>query len=395
MIVNAPLRFPEDTTYCLLGESDLTRQLRDLLALLRPAARFAGFLDAPATDHHLVIAELASEPAKSLFRESRDDPRLIFFPLPVDEMWSYWEFFRGFPGTVRYDGDLHIDSGDFLKYLAAQERAEVDEAGQFQVMMGSYLVYLQDEMAAHREVIAEVAAALSDERSRQVYEMIVAGEPQQYWAHYFGRVFGSIQYFDYLDYADCQVVINGGVLGGYEIPFLACHLPPGAQVHNVDPLGHAPLTAYVRPWMEAGLQRFHEHAVALESYTGTLELPFDAEGEVSAWIKTMHPEVPTVAFPCTTIDALVADEGFERLDLIKLDLEGADANAIAGAANTISRLRPQLAVSIYHFVPDFWQIPKALIELCPDYDFHLEVYSYERWETIFYAIPREHRAQPE
>ncbi|MDP6407007.1 MAG: FkbM family methyltransferase [Alphaproteobacteria bacterium] len=392
MIVNAPLRFPEDITYCLLGDSDLTRHLADLLALLRPAARFAGFVDEVPAEHHLVVAELASEQAKTLFHERRNDPRLIVFPLPVDEMWSYWEFSRGFPGEVRYDGGLHIDSPDFLKYLASQKRIDIDKAGNIQVPRGSYLVNLEDEVAANRASIAEVAAVLSDERSRQVYEMIMAGEPQQHWAHYLGRVFGSIQYFDYLDFADCQVVINGGVLGGYEIPFLACHLPPGAQVHNVDPLGHAPLTAYVRPWLEAGLQSFHEHAVALENYTGSLELPFDAEGEVSAWIKAMHPEAPTVTFPCTTIDAFVAAEGLDRLDLIKLDLEGADANAIAGAANSIRRMRPQLAVSIYHFVPDFWQIPKALIELCPDYDFHLEVYSYERWETIFYAIPRERRA---
>ena len=392
MIVDAPLRFPEDISYCLLGENDLTRHLRDLLALLRPTARFAGFVDEVPSEHHLMLAELASARAQALFREGRDKPRLIVFPLPVDEMWSYWEFSRNFPGEVRYDGGLHIDSGDFLKYLEAQERAEIDEAGNFQVMMGSYLSYLEDELAAHRQAIAEVAAGLSDERSRRTYGMIISGQPQQFWAHYLGRVFGSIQYFDYLDFADCQVVINGGVLGGYEIPFLACRLPPGAQVHNVDPLGHGPLTAYVRPWLEAGLQDFHEHAVAFENYCGSLELPFDGEGEVSAWIKAMHPEVPTSSFPCTTIDAFVAEQGLERLDLIKLDLEGADANAVAGAHDSIRRLRPQLAVSIYHFVPDFWEIPKALMALCPDYDFHLEVYSYERWETIFYAIPRERRA---
>ena len=50
-------------------------------------------------------------------------------------------------------------------------------------MRGSYLVNLEDEVAANRASIAEVAAVLSDERSRQVYEMIMAGEPQQHWAH--------------------------------------------------------------------------------------------------------------------------------------------------------------------------------------------------------------------
>ena len=34
-------------------------------------------------------------------------------------------------------------------------------------------------------------------------------------------------------------------------------------------------------------------------------------------------------------------------------------------------------------------MPLYVAEICPDYDFHLEVYSFERWETILYAVPKE------
>ena len=101
------------------------------------------------------------------------------------------------------------------------------------------------------------------------------------------------------------------------------------------------------------------------------------------------PDLPMVAFPCLTMDQLVEEQGFERLDLIKLDLEGAESKMLTKSMDTIRRFRPQLAISIYHFTFDFWNIPLFFMRLCEDYTFHVEVYSFERWETILYAIPKE------
>jgi hypothetical protein len=74
-----------------------------------------------------------------------------------------------------------------------------------------------------------------------------------------------------------------------------------------------------------------------------------------------------------------------------LDLEGADGKTLTKSVETIQRFRPQLAISIYHFTNDFWLIPRFLFRVCQDYTFHVEVYSFERWETILYAIPKEIR----
>lgn len=47
-----------------------------------------------------------------------------------------------------------------------------------------------------------------------------------------------------------------------------------------------------------------------------------------------------------TIDAVVAEQGLDRLAGIKLDIEGAELAAIRGAAETLERLRPWLIVEI-------------------------------------------------
>lgn len=47
-----------------------------------------------------------------------------------------------------------------------------------------------------------------------------------------------------------------------------------------------------------------------------------------------------------TLDQYVAEKGFSRIDLIKLDIEGAEYQAFLGAKNTLATLRPALVFEI-------------------------------------------------
>jgi FkbM family methyltransferase len=50
----------------------------------------------------------------------------------------------------------------------------------------------------------------------------------------------------------------------------------------------------------------------------------------------------------TTIDAIVEQLGLQRLDVIKMDIEGAETRALRGAVKTLNRFRPRLAVATEH-----------------------------------------------
>ena len=71
---------------------------------------------------------------------------------------------------------------------------------------------------------------------------------------------------------------------------------------------------------------------------------------------------------------------------IKMDVEGAEMNALLGAEHIIRTQRPRLSVCVYHKVSDFWQIPLLLNKFNHEYKFVLRHYSKTSCEeTILYA----------
>ncbi len=77
---------------------------------------------------------------------------------------------------------------------------------------------------------------------------------------------------------------------------------------------------------------------------------------------------------------------------IKMDVEGAEPKAIAGAINTIRHSRPLLAVCAYHKCEHLWTLPVILKAALPAYQIFLRRYAEECWETVYYAIPPERLA---
>lgn len=85
----------------------------------------------------------------------------------------------------------------------------------------------------------------------------------------------------------------------------------------------------------------------------------------------------------TTIDATVQEQ---VVSMIKLDIEGAELEALKGAKQTIIRDKPLLAISIYHKKEDIYTIPEYIMELDLGYHFYLRHYSFSDYDTVLYAV---------
>ena len=72
---------------------------------------------------------------------------------------------------------------------------------------------------------------------------------------------------------------------------------------------------------------------------------------------------------------------------IKMDIEGGERRAIAGASALIERLQPTLAVSAYHHPRDLWEIPLLIAERTPRAWLFLRHYTREVDDTVCYSIP--------
>lgn len=73
--------------------------------------------------------------------------------------------------------------------------------------------------------------------------------------------------------------------------------------------------------------------------------------------------------------------------IIKMDIEGAEPEALSGAAETIRRHAPRLAIAAYHRGPDLWQLAGLIRSLNPSYEIGLRHYTESGLETVLYAIP--------
>ena len=69
------------------------------------------------------------------------------------------------------------------------------------------------------------------------------------------------------------------------------------------------------------------------------------------------------------LDTYVAEKNLPRVDYIKLDIEGSELDMLHGAAKTISRCKPKMAVSAYHKFGDLWTLAEYIKSLRPDYEF--------------------------
>src|SRR3989442_7110220 len=77
--------------------------------------------------------------------------------------------------------------------------------------------------------------------------------------------------------------------------------------------------------------------------------------------------IETKQLPLTAIDKLPPELKLDRLDYIKMDIEGAEQRALQGAIETLTKFRPRLSLSAYHVPSDPEMLPKLVRKAWPEY----------------------------
>lgn len=110
------------------------------------------------------------------------------------------------------------------------------------------------------------------------------------------------------------------------------------------------------------------------------ELEFSGSAGRQAALKKGGDKIPAVS-----VDYIL--EG-KAATLIKMDVEGAEREAILGCRETIRRFKPRMLVSVYHRSGDLFSLPLLLHEINPQYRMHLRHMQYiPAWDTLLIITP--------
>ncbi len=111
------------------------------------------------------------------------------------------------------------------------------------------------------------------------------------------------------------------------------------------------------------------------------EVMFSNEGNKNSSIYGQKKQISARA---VKVDTIARDM---HVDYIKIDVEGAEREALRGADETIRRDRPDIALSIYHRCDDFFDLVNNVRTLCPDHRLYIRRPEYlPPWDTSLYAV---------
>jgi hypothetical protein len=88
-----------------------------------------------------------------------------------------------------------------------------------------------------------------------------------------------------------------------------------------------------------------------------------------------------------TIDnVILRGWGGDGVTFIKMDIEGAELNALKGAEQTIRKYKPKLAICVYHKANDLITIPQYIRSCVSEYKFYFRAHQLGTIGSVFYAV---------
>ncbi len=237
---------------------------------------------------------------------------------------------------------------------------------------------LLDDLWTHRTDVQALHGRLADDRSREVLEAVI-GFRRTLDPAMLQPVLTEHDLYapeGLLEFGSDEVYVDGGSYDGDTIrSFIGRVHGQFADIYafEPDPVTFEKLRANFRD--EPRVHPFH---AGLHSHGGSLRFRDDASrGAIFA-------ADGEIEMPVTTIDDVL---GERRLTYIKMNIEGAEVDALKGGRRAIGKWRPRLAISVYHRASDLWRIPQLVLELNPDYRLYLRQHDGGIIETVLYALP--------
>jgi len=312
----------------------------------------------------------------------------------VSEEFYRGQTFRGFPVTTlsaleaRYPADGFVILVAFGSHLPDMLRRVKELADRHPVLIPDMPVaghQLFDERfyREHKDALLSAEALWADDLSRRVFSDIVAykltGSPELLFRCVSPKeeVFTSL-----LPLGENEDYLDVGAYNGDTVrEFLRYTGGAFCSVTAMEPelRSFRKLEAYLKA-VGGDVRAIHAAAAA---QTKTVPM-VQRRGRGSSLQADASHTGKRVETPFQKVDELGLSVSY-----VKIDVEGMEAEALAGMKETLLSCRPKLNIALYHRSEDLFALPLMLSGWLPDYRFYLRRHDcFPCWEVNLYALPR-------
>jgi len=258
-------------------------------------------------------------------------------------------------------GFLNISYLDFYKY------------SDFNLIDPPFMGDFIDDFKQNQDKYKWLYSKFEDKKSKQIFEKLINFKIS--FDYDFMQGFTNNhkeQYFDkkLIKYQKDIVFVDGGGYVGDTIPQIIDNFPDFKKIYLIEPnalhiniakrdFGNIPNIEFIN----CGLGK---EKITIQDNTASNNCDHNYQ-----------------AVNINTIDNLIN----EKVDFIKLDIEGAEQDAIDGAKNIIKKYKPILAICIYHKANDWYKVPQKVLNIYSGYKIYLRHYMEGIYETVLYFIP--------
>lgn len=255
------------------------------------------------------------------------------------------------------------------------------------VFVPSSCMGLAHPMWDRMDELRHAYSLLADEHSRDVFreqlrwrtslDSDAMGAPSPVAETYFPS--------DIVTSSAAEVFVDCGAYDGDSInSFLALREGQFEQVFALepDPANRHMLEGFRQKLPAASAARFHILPYAVGKHHALVT--FAGGDQVRSHVAGESENGDTTCLPL--------DEIFTEIkpSYIKMDIEGAEPEAIEGAVQVLNSAKPVLAACVYHRWEHLWEIPSLIHSLTRRHKIFLRRYAEDCWELVCYAVP-EHR----
>jgi FkbM family methyltransferase len=284
-------------------------------------------------------------------------------------IWSLGHFYRDSRAQLERLGCMHVESTASLRWKFADR------------LLPDFCQDLPHKVYEQAAEVRKAASLWADESSRREYldhvkwralgDQNALGPPvkeKQYFLDSLYRI------------NDHEVFVDCGAYIGDTAEQVIRRNPAFSRIIAIeaDPQNFDRLTKWIDTLEAPVASRISALNVAVGAKRDKLR--FQAGGGDGARLATDG----NVVVECVPIDELASAAG---PTFIKMDIEGAELDALEGARRSIQTHRPILSICVYHRQNDLWRIPLFIHTLAEDYRLYLRPHEVDGKELVCYAIP--------